>query len=257
MKKGQKLWTRTEIILAFNLYCKLPFGKMHKGNEDVIRLSQLIKRTPSAVALKLGNLASFDPSLKSRGIKGASNASKLDKKIWDEFYQNWEHTTFESEELLATFSATTIEKIAEIELEGIPKEGKERDSIVKQRVNQSFFRKTVLSSYNFSCCITGISNPELLVAGHINKWSEDVKNRLNPRNGLALNPLHDKAFENGLITITPDYKIKVSTYLKRSKTSLSTEKYFLQYEGLEINLPSKFLPDPNFLRIHNQNRFRK
>lgn len=81
MKQGQSLWTREELILAINLYCKTPFGKMHKTNPAVIELAALIGRTPSSVGLKLGNFASFDPSLKARGIKGASNASKLDKTI--------------------------------------------------------------------------------------------------------------------------------------------------------------------------------
>lgn len=87
MKAGQTLWTRDELILAVNLYCKLPFGKMHKSNPEIIRFASLIGRTPSSIALKLGNFASFDPTLKARGIKGASNASKLDKIIWDEFYK--------------------------------------------------------------------------------------------------------------------------------------------------------------------------
>lgn len=88
MKEGQKLWTRDELILAINLYCKLPFGKMHKGNAEIIAFSKLVDRTPSSIALKLGNFASFDPTLKERGIKRAANASKLDKQIWNEFYNN-------------------------------------------------------------------------------------------------------------------------------------------------------------------------
>ena len=75
MKEGQKLWTREELILAINLYCKLPFGKIHRNNPDVIRLANLIGRTPNSVSFKLVNFASFDPSLKARGIKGAQNAS--------------------------------------------------------------------------------------------------------------------------------------------------------------------------------------
>ena len=81
MKAGQTLWTREELILAINLYCKLPFGRLHRANPDIIHLAKLIHRTPSAVALKLVNFASFDPSLRARGIKGASNASKLDSQI--------------------------------------------------------------------------------------------------------------------------------------------------------------------------------
>lgn len=81
MKEGQKLWTRDELILAANLYCKLPFGRLHRLNPDVINLASLIGRTPSSVAFKLVNFASLDPSLKARGIKGASNAGKLDRMI--------------------------------------------------------------------------------------------------------------------------------------------------------------------------------
>lgn len=56
MASGNKDWTRDEHILAFNLYCKLPFGKFHRNNPDVIALANLIHRTPSSVAMKLGNI---------------------------------------------------------------------------------------------------------------------------------------------------------------------------------------------------------
>ncbi|WP_282054413.1 HNH endonuclease [Maribacter luteus] len=254
MKKGQKLWTREELILAINLYCKLPFGKLHKLNPQIIHLAGLIGRTPSSIALKLGNFASLDPSLKARGIKGASNTSKLDKVIWNEFYNNWEELPYESEKLLSKFENKSIEELNNIDLDNLP-EGKTREQVIKVRVNQAFFRSSILASYNNTCCITGLNQSELLIAGHIKPWSTDKKNRLNPRNGIAINALHDKAFERGLITITPNYKIKVSnTLLKQIKTD-SLEKYFFQYNNREIFLPSKFLPDIEFLKFHNENRF--
>ncbi len=81
MKKGQRLWSREELILAVNLYCKLPFGKLHQGNPEIVKLAELIDRTPGSVAYKLVNFASLDPSLQERGIKGASNSSKLDREV--------------------------------------------------------------------------------------------------------------------------------------------------------------------------------
>ncbi|WP_258102832.1 HNH endonuclease [Marinoscillum sp. MHG1-6] len=254
MKKGQKLWTREELILAINLYCKLPFGKMHKSNPEVIDLANLIGRTPSSVGLKLGNFASQDPSLKARGIKGADHTSRLDKKIWDEFYHNWDDAAFESELLLEKWSKkSAIEKYQNLD----PlMEGKKKERLVRSRINQNFFRKVILASYNDTCCITGISQPELLIAGHIIPWSKDEQNRMNPSNGLAMNGLHDKAFELGLISISPDYKILISSELKQSKTE-SARNYFQAYEGREIILPSKFLPDPEFLANHNTTRFRR
>lgn len=214
MKKGQKLWTREELILAINLYCKLPFGRLDKSNPQVIHLAELIGRTPSSIAYKLVNFASLDPSLPSRGIKGASNSSKLDKVIWTEFYNNWEELPFESEKLLSKFENKSMEELNNIDINNLPK-GKTREQVVKVRVNQSFFRSSILASYNNTCCITGINQIELLIAGHIRPCSIDEQNRLNPRNGIAINAQHDKAFENGLITITPDYKIKISKALLR------------------------------------------
>jgi len=59
-----------------------------------------------------------------------------------------------------------------------------------------------------------VSGTKSLVAGHIKPWAEDEANRLNPRNGLALNALHDCAFELGLFTIRPDYVIEVAPALR-------------------------------------------
>ena len=255
MKQGQHLWTRDELILAVNLYCKLPFGKLHRLNPEVIHLANLINRTPSSVALKLVNFASLDPSLKTKGIKGASNASKLDYEIWNEFYNHWDILPYESEKLLAQFQHTTVEKLNNLSEEYIPNEGKEREQIIRARVNQSFFRSSILASYNFTCCITGINQPELLIAGHIRPWGIDEKNRMNPRNGIAINALHDKAFEAGFITITPEYVIKISSHILNQKGE-QVYNFFGKFENQKIILPSRFLPDTNFLEYHNQERFR-
>ncbi|MCU0471686.1 MAG: HNH endonuclease [Arcicella sp.] len=256
MKQGQKLWTREELILAVNLYCKLPFGRLHRLNPEVIHLAELIGRTSSSVAYKLVNFASLDPSLKARGIKGASNASKLDAEVWNEFFNNWDILPYESEKLLAHFEETTIENLNQIPDINLPKEGKMREQMIKVRVNQSFFRSSILASYNNTCCITGIQQPEFLIAGHIKPWSVDEKNRLNPQNGIAINALHDKAFETGLLTITTDYKVKISPLLFKQKKSKSIEEYFLKLDNQDIILPSRFLPDVEFLKYHNEVRFK-
>ncbi|MDP1727258.1 MAG: HNH endonuclease [Bacteroidota bacterium] len=256
MKEGQKLWTRGELILAINLYCKLPFGRLHSRNLEVINLANLIGRTANSVAFKLVNFASLDPSLKARGIKGASNASNLDKEIWNEFFNHWDELPFESEKLLAKIEKTTVEKLNHIPENELPKEGKTREQIVKIRVNQSFFRSSILASYNDTCCITGIQQSEFLIAGHIKPWGIDEKNRLNPRNGIAINALHDKAFETGLLTITTDFKIKISSVLKKQNKIPSVQDFFLKYENQSMILPSRFLPDIEFLNYHNNEKFK-
>ena len=104
-------WTREELLVAFNLYCKIPFSRINYKQPEIINLASKIGRTPSAVAWKLVNFASFDPSLQKRGVKGASNSSKLDKEIFYQFYENWDEMLFESERLLAEKEKQTIEEV--------------------------------------------------------------------------------------------------------------------------------------------------
>ncbi len=256
MKEGQRHWSRDELVLAMNLYCKLPFGRLHQRNPEIIRLAKLIDRTPGSVAYKLVNFASLDPSLKKRGIKGASNASKLDKEVWAEFYNNWGDMPFESEKLRAKYEQVSLEELNQIAEDVVPAFGRTREVTVKARVNQSFFRSTILAAYNNRCCVTGLQKAELLVAGHIKPWSVDEANRLNPRNGICINALHDKAFEAGFITITEELKLRVSSLLFKDDSNINST-LFLKYDGKPIHLPTRFLPDPLFLRYHNKSRFKK
>lgn len=57
-------WQEDELLLTLHLYCRTPFGKLHKTNPDIIQLANTIGRSPSAVALKAVNFASLDPSTK-------------------------------------------------------------------------------------------------------------------------------------------------------------------------------------------------
>ncbi|WP_107828043.1 HNH endonuclease [Mucilaginibacter yixingensis] len=252
MKEGQMLWTKEELILAINLYCKIPFGQMHNRNKEVVELAAIINRTPSAVARKLGNFASFDPKLQARGVKGLGNASKLDKQVWQEYMHNWDELFIEGENLLASIKKTTVAELNGIDLDNLKDvQGEEKERMVKVRVNQSLFRKIVLSNFNNKCCITDLMLTELLVASHIIPWSQDHHNRLNPKNGLALNALHDKAFDCGLITITEGFTIKVSSCFLKENHIDSIRDNFIKYNGRPIAEPQKFLPDIEFLKHHN------
>jgi putative restriction endonuclease len=250
-------WSREELIVAFNLYCKTPFTKINSSNNGVIELSKIIGRSVSAVALKLANYARLDPALQSRNISGMSHGGKREEEIWNEFNKNWDQLSFESERLLAQFKGIPVEKSANIDLIDIPKEGKERNAIIKTRVNQNFFRSMILSSYNNKCCITGIEIQSLLVASHIVPWSKDKTLRMNPQNGLCMNTLHDKAFDSGLITIDENYKMKLSKKLSKFDTKEWFQNYFLPYNEKVLYLPQKFYPDKIFLKYHYDNIFIK
>lgn len=252
------LRTREELILSFNLYLKLPFGKMHKHNPEIIALANLLGRTPSSIGMRLGNFASCDPYFQARGIAGLQGGMNQVKPIWDEFYTNQEELVFRSEEILAAKQQTSVSaKYLNVlsDLDDLVGEDKQR--LVKTRVNQSVFRTMVLSNYNFQCCITGMAIPELLVASHIIPWSKGVQNRLNPRNGLCLNALHDKAFDKGFLTITADFKIKLSPAFGDFVKENAYQQYFSRYNGMQIMVPKKFVPDSEFLEFHQEQVFKK
>ena len=242
----RKPWQRDELILAINLYCKTPFGRIHVRNPAIIELAELLGRTPGSVSYKLANFASIDPSLDR---KGASNVSRLDRETWNEFYKNWDEMAFESEQLSAKIHGNPFQDDS-IELPI----GKTREAQVKVRVNQNFFRQMVLSSYNFSCCITGLPLTELLVASHIKPWAIDEKNRMNPRNGLCLNALHDKAFDKGLITIDENFKVVVSSLIQNA--SQPQLGLIQNIHGVPLKVPNRFRPDPELLDWHRTSIFR-
>ena len=104
--------------------------------------------------------------------------------------------------------------------------------------------------------MTGIAVPELLIASHIKPWaiSDPKTERTNPRNGLCLNALHDKAFDKGLITVLPDYTVRVSSKLK---AYIHPDGIFwlLQCDKQPIVKPEKFVPDRRFLEYHNDTVF--
>lgn len=249
-------WTKEETIIAFNVYCKIPFKSSSKTNPIIVKYADIIGRSPSALNMKVGNFGRLDPELRIKGIVGLGNGSKLDEVVWHEFNGNWEKLAYESELLIAEFQNKKIEDTIDTELIDFPL-GLERETIIKQRVNQSFFRSTILSSYNLKCCITGLSVPDFLVASHIKPWKTDEKNRLNPHNGLCLNSIHDKAFDRGFLTITPDYKVKVSKFFEEVKNDNSISDLFLKYDNQLIQLPDRFLPSKEFLEYHYQNIFKK
>ena len=72
-----KSWTRDELILAINLYCKTPFGRIHIRNPEIIELAKLLNRTPGSVSYKLANFASIDPSLDRKGVSNVCSVSHI------------------------------------------------------------------------------------------------------------------------------------------------------------------------------------
>lgn len=248
-------WTREETIIAFNVYCKIPFKDCSKNHPMIIKYAQVIGRTPSALNMKVGNIGRLDSKLKEKGIVGLSHGSKMEQLVWDEFYDNPEKLAYESECLIAQYAEDSVEHLVNIDLTNLP-EGKDRTALIRQRVNQSFFRSAVLSAYNNTCCISGIRNSQLVEACHISNWKDDVKNRTNPHNGICLNPFFHQAYDKYFISITPDYSIVVSQRLLEDVKDDVSCAYFQSINKRKIFLPEKFSPDRDLLQAHYE-RYKK
>jgi putative restriction endonuclease len=244
-------WTKEELILGFNLYLKTPFGKMHSRNADIIKLANLIHRTPSSVAMRLTNFASIDPYHKARGVSGLPGGARQCQPIWDEFALNRGELLFESERLLALLEEQTIEnKYAGLLQDLLNLKGETKLREVKTRVSQNVFRQIVLSNYNGKCAISGLDIPDFLVAGHIVPWAFNERERLNPENGICLSSLYDKAYEKGYIGITTGYEVLLSKQLILNSGKEYFHKFFSNLKGSKIRLPDRFLPKKEFLEYH-------
>ena len=249
-------WTEEQITVVLYEYCRRPFGQFSGTKPFIIELGKLIRRTPGAIVRKVGNLASFDPQMKARGVGGLGHTSKLDELIWNRYFGHWDQLAYDAELLIAKFKEKKLEESLEdslsVYLSNLP-QGKERKQEVKRRINQDFFRKTVLSSYNYKCCITGINNLDLIQASHIVGWSKDEENRTNPQNGLCLNILFHKAYDENLLGISPDYEIFISEKIfgeRLKDVGQGTIDYIRSFDHQRLILPRRFYPDKDMLAAH-------
>jgi len=259
MASGNR-WNREELLIVLNLYHKLRFGQFDQRQPVIIDLAKRFARTPSAVAMKLSNLASLDPVLKLRGIDGLKGASALDRTMWEEFHENpAELVPLSQERFDSLFVGTEMETTEVIPGTGIrtvprPPSGEtEITRPTKQRRGQYYFRDIVLNNYDNRCAITGLPIRELLIASHILPWRSHEAERLNVRNGIALNRLHDAAFDQGLIAFDDDLHLLLSNRLKTFLPHESVKSQFEAHEGKLLDLPDDAIPpDARFIEKHRR-----
>lgn len=262
MPEGQQIqtarrnWTRKELILALSVYFQLPFGRLNRSTPEVMELARIIGRTNNSAALRLVNFAACDPYIINSGRTGMPAGIPVCKPIWDEFAGDKERLFMEAQRIKAEMLQKPIEEtlhITQTELEG-----RERETVIRQRVNQSVFRTMILQNYENRCAVTGINIPDLLVASHIIPWSESsAQEKLSPDNGICLSSLYDKAFDRGLITISPDdYSICLSSALCEYETKEYFDQHFGNIAGKKILMPIEHYPNRDYLAYHRDNIFR-
>jgi len=72
-----------------------------------------------------------------------------------------------------------------------------------------------------------------------------------------LSALYDKAFDRGLITISPDdYTICLSSALREYKTQEYFDKHFGYIAGQQLIMPIEHRPNRDFLAYHRDRIFK-
>jgi hypothetical protein len=223
----------------------------------IIDLAKRMGRTPGSVAMKLNNLASLDPALQLRGVRGLPGASALDRTMWEEFHENPAELVPLSQEsfdaLFVKAEGETTEVIPGTGIRTIRPPSGDTESIrpSKQRRGQDYFREIVLNNYGNRCALTGLPIRELLIASHILPWRSHEAERLNVRNGIALNRLHDAAFDQGLIGFNDELQMVLSNRLKSYLPHESVKSHFESQEGKPLDFPDDAIPpDAGFLSKH-------
>jgi len=246
-----KAWTRQQSILAFELYCRIPFQQTKASNPEVQAVARLLNRSPAAVARKLGNFGAFDPELRRRKISGLTHTSKLDREVWDEFHSDWPGLVALAGQMRGLVSYEEAEAL--IPVKG-PEGESERLVTVKRRMHQAFFRDAVLSAHEGICCVTGISIRQSLIASHIVPWSVNEKLRADPMNGLCLTATFDRLFDSGLMTVEQDLTLRFSQEILRADCK-PVRELIAVFQGLPIRRPQRFLPKEQCLKWHRENIF--
>lgn len=125
-------------------------------------------------------------------------------------------------------------------------------------VRDQGFRRAIVEAYGHRCAVSGIriltsDRHTAVEAAHIKDWS--ISHNDDPKNGLALSKLCHWAFEEGLITVSTEYVIQLSSELN---ADWNTPGYLGTLEGRPIHLPEEtaLQPDPVYLAWHHDEKFR-
>lgn len=122
------------------------------------------------------------------------------------------------------------------------------------RLGQGAFKVVVTEAYQRRCAVTGERTLPVLEAAHIKPYSENGPHDI--KNGLLLRSDIHTLFDDGYITIGPDYVIEVS---KRLHEDFGNGKDYYKFHGNKLQImPSSIteLPSQEYIMWHNENCYK-
>jgi len=278
-------WSWDETLMAFVAYlCMNQQQRNNKKNPVYVQLAQTIDRTPDAVYRKIFNIAAYDQNRIAEGHKGLSHGSKRDREVWQRLADEGDALITHAAQLLPQQTREALgiiepqisldtpiqadfDSTAEAPTPGStvaqhpvpssppPESGTTALATVSTRIGQQYFRNSLIQNYGGACCMTGLAIPRLLAASHIKPWASDTspEERMDASNGLLLNALHDKAFDQGLITVGFDDRIVVSSQVGHDEAA---DRMLWSLNGQSIRRPETRPPGRTYLEYHHDVVFR-
>jgi putative restriction endonuclease len=125
--------------------------------------------------------------------------------------------------------------------------------LVAPRLGQGIFRVAVMDAYGRACAVTQEHSLPALEASHIQPYAKDGPHDV--RNGILLRADLHRLFDQGYLTITPEYRLEVSPRLKED---YQNGRSYYPLHGSSVVVPATAADAPNvdFLRWHNDRVYR-
>ena len=208
-------------------------------------------------------------NLEQAAICGFSPCDKGNEEIAIAFRPDFFVEYIRNHEALHTFGKSqqdfaVLEEVTKNEIvpntEMIQQVSAQRQEVVqaiskKQRDNS--FRARVLRAYNYRCAFSGIQL-KLVEAAHIVPVSYETSTD-ETSNGIALSPIHHKAYDKGFITFDQKYKIIVKKHEMEKLAELHLDGGLNEFiHGLHpiINAPPAITDRPNVNYVQTANQLR-
>ncbi len=124
----------------------------------------------------------------------------------------------------------------------------------KPREGQGTFRTRLLDAYGRRCAVTGEHTEIVLEAAHIQPYLGPRSNHV--QNGILLTREFHTLFDQGYVTVTPDYEIRVSP---RLRTEWDNGRRYYPFDGERLqHVPNSVAerPSAEVLEWHGKHRFR-
>ena len=125
--------------------------------------------------------------------------------------------------------------------------------LIKPRLGQGAFRVAVADAYKRQCAITGERTLFVLEAAHIKPYAKSHSHEIS--NGVFLRSDFHTLFDQGYISISPDYRVLVSHVIRDQFNN--GEIYYARHGKRLLVLPEqeKWMPNKEYLEWHNEEIF--